>query len=262
MTSRAWLEEGVAPAHAPAHASAAVSTRPLQIGGITPFTSIDFPGRLAAVIFVQGCPWRCRYCHNPHLQPRRGPDDASGRAWPDVRAWLQRRIGLVDGVVFSGGEPTMDPGLAAAMADVRALGFAVGLHTAGIYPRRLREVLALADWVGFDVKAPLSRPALLDRIAGIAGSAGAVQDSLRALRASGVPFECRTTAHPALFDEAALQQIGDELAALGVSHFALQRARPVAADAAPLAPVPRDWPCEATRAHLERLFPHFVLRDG
>jgi pyruvate formate lyase activating enzyme len=268
MTSRAWLDERAAPAEALArvtasdHPPAGLPARTLQVGGITPFTSIDYPGRLAAVVFVQGCPWRCAYCHNPHLQPRRGPDEASARPWAEVLAWLRRRTGLVDGVVFSGGEPTMDPGLGAAMADARSLGFAVGLHTAGIYPRRLREVLPLADWVGFDVKAPLSRPALLDRIAGVAGSAAAVQDSLRALRASGVELECRTTAHPSLLDEAALLLIGDELAALGVTRFALQRARPVTGSATPLDPVSRSWPSAATLERLQQLFPHFVLRDG
>nr|WP_284620469.1 anaerobic ribonucleoside-triphosphate reductase activating protein [Rubrivivax pictus] len=263
MTNRVWLDQpGLASAAGPVPAPPAAHARPLQIGGITPFTSIDFPGRLAAVVFVQGCPWRCTWCHNPHLQPRRADDASGGRPWAEVRGWLARRTGLIDGVVFSGGEPTIDPGLAATMADVRAMGFAVGLHTAGIYPRRLQDVLPLADWVGFDVKAPLSRPALLDRTTGVAGSTGAVQQSLRLLRASGVAFECRTTAHPALLDEAALQLIGDELAALGITHVALQRARPVAAAAAPLDPVPKDWPSAATLEHFERLFPHFVLRDG
>ena len=70
-------------------------------------------------------------------------------------------MGLIDAVVFSGGEPTIDPTLGAAMDEVRALGSAVGLHSGGIYPRRLRELLPRADWVGPDVKAPLDDAALL-----------------------------------------------------------------------------------------------------
>ena len=59
----------------------------LAVGGLVPFTTIDFPGRLAAVVFCQGCPWRCTYCHNPHLLP---PHDGN-RSWPDVHAWLATR---------------------------------------------------------------------------------------------------------------------------------------------------------------------------
>src|SRR2546425_1022480 len=79
-----------------------------KVGGVTPFSATDYPGKLAAVIFIQGCPWRCGYCHNPHLQLRTG---ASLLRWPQVIDLLQRRVGLIDAVVFSGGEPTTDPAL-------------------------------------------------------------------------------------------------------------------------------------------------------
>ena len=65
----------------------------LQIGGLTPLTSTDFPGCLSAVVFCQGCPWRCAYCHNPHLQPARG---AAMVGWPSILARLVRRRGLLD----------------------------------------------------------------------------------------------------------------------------------------------------------------------
>ena len=77
---------------------------PLRIGGITPLTSIDFPGRLAAVLYGQGCPWRCGYCHNPELLDATTP---AAVPWPEVLAFLKSRQGLLDGVVFSGGEPTL-----------------------------------------------------------------------------------------------------------------------------------------------------------
>ena len=164
----------------------ATSARPgcdLRVGGLTPFTSIDYPGKLSAVVFVQGCPWRCGYCHNPHLQSRA---EAAGPTWAEVTAWLRRRVGLIDAVVFSGGEPTLDPALGAAMDEARTLGLAVGLHSGGIYPRRLREVLPRADWLGLDVKAPLDDEALHERITGAAGSAAAVRDSVRAVLESDV----------------------------------------------------------------------------
>jgi len=80
----------------------------IRVGGMTPLTSIDFPGRLAAVLYLQGCPWRCGYCHNPELLPARGQ---GGVAWAQAEAFLHRRVGLLDAVVFSGGEPTSQAAL-------------------------------------------------------------------------------------------------------------------------------------------------------
>lgn len=244
----------------------------LRIGGITPFSGVDWPGQLSAVVFVQGCPWRCGYCHNPHLQARAAEDDGCGAAaaasrdpltWDAFDVWLLRRRGLIDAVVFSGGEPTIDPALPATMAHVRDLGFRVGLHTAGIYPRRLEEALVHADWVGFDVKASLARDeaagAAHDRVTGTPRSAAPVRRSLELLLASGVDFECRTTAHPALLDDAALLAIGDELAAAGVARWALQIYRNNSPEAG-LPAVPGDYPAAPTLAALAPKFEHFTLR--
>lgn len=222
----------------------------LRVGGLQRFTSIDWPGRLCAVVFVQGCPWRCGYCHNPQLQARAA---AAGPAWPEVLGWLRRRQGLLDAVVFSGGEPTLDPALGDAMDAVRTLGFAVGLHSAGIHPRRLRDVLPRADWVGLDVKAPPDDDSLHDRVTGVPGSARRARESLRALLDAGVAHELRTTAQPALLDDAALCRLADQLAGAGARRYALQIARP-----APAA----DYPAPATLQHLQSRFEHFTLRRG
>ena len=225
----------------------------LRVGGLTRFTSIDYPGKLSAVVFVQGCPWRCGYCHNPQLQAR---DEAAGPSWREVMAWLPRRVGLIDAVVFSGGEPTLDPALGDAMDAVRTLGLAVGLHSAGISPRRLRELLPRLDWIGLDVKAPLDDEPAHRRVTGVAGSAGAVTESVRAVLDAGVACEMRTTAHPALLDDAELRHLADGLAAQGATHFALQVARPANHMSAP----PADYPAPATLAHLRAAFPNFSLR--
>lgn len=153
------------PSPAPAHT--------LRIGGITPLTTIDFPGRLAAVLYCQGCPWRCSYCHNPELLDATAP---AAVPWSQVLAFLQSRRGLLDGVVFSGGEPTLQAALPAALAEVRAMGFATGLHTGGMYPERLAAVLPLLDWVGLDVKGPLHA---YDGITGVPGSGKRAWESLQ-----------------------------------------------------------------------------------
>lgn len=197
----------------------ASATKLLKVGGVTPFSATDYPGKLAAVVFVQGCPWRCGYCHNPHLQTRTGPDLIT---WTQVLARLQRRVGLIDAVVFSGGEPTIDPALADAMREVRAMGFGVGLHTAGAYPRRLAEVLSLVDWVGIDIKA---HAATYDAITRIADSARHAFACAEQVLASGVAHEFRTTVHPDLHAEQDILGLAHTLRDMGVRHYALQAFR-------------------------------------
>ena len=170
--------------------------------------------------YCQGCPWNCCYCHNPHLQPGAAADAI---AWSEVLEFLRRRRGLVDAVVFSGGEPTAQAGLAQAMRAAKALGYRVGLHSAGIYPRRFAEVLPLVDWVGFDAKAPFD--AAYERITGVRGSGATALQSARALLASGVDCEFRTTWHAGFLAPGELDRLTRTLQELGVSRYVLQEFR-------------------------------------
>ena len=190
-----------------------------RVGGLTPLTTIDFPGRLAAVVFCQGCPWRCVYCHNPHLIPA---DAATDWTWDRVRDFLSRRRGLLDGVVFSGGEPTLQAALPEAMREVRDMGFEIALHTAGMYPDRLAAVLPLVDWVGLDIKAPADRH---DAIVGAPGGHARVMASLDLIRASGVDYQCRTTWAAELYGEAELTALAESLARRGVRDWSRQPLR-------------------------------------
>jgi pyruvate formate lyase activating enzyme len=192
----------------------------LRIGGLTPFSATDYPGRLAAVAFCQGCPWRCGYCHNPHLLEAGA---AASMPWNAVLAFLERRRGLLGAVVFSGGEPTLQSGLPAAIHSVRDMGYRVGLHTGGMYPDRLAAVLPGVDWVGLDVKATFEG---YDAITGVTESGVKVRESLRLLLDDGTDHECRTTWHPTLYPEARLHALADELATAGVRNWALQICRP------------------------------------
>ena len=198
----------------PADTSAAVS-----VGGLVALTMTDYPGQLAAALFLQGCPWRCVYCHNPHLQGCGTPT----HAWDSIRGFLSRRRGLLDAVVFSGGEPTAQPGLADALGEVREMGFLTGLHTGGIYPRRLADVLPLVDWVGLDIKAA---PPDYGRVTGCGPTTGArAFESLQLVLQRANSYEVRTTVHPDWLDEASTLTLGLDLAAMGVAHYALQEYR-------------------------------------
>ncbi|MFS1525353.1 anaerobic ribonucleoside-triphosphate reductase activating protein [Microbulbifer sp. 2304DJ12-6] len=191
-------------------------TARLRVGGFTPFTTIDYPGELAAVVFCQGCPWRCRYCHNGHLLPARAP---SGYDWDQILGLLADRRGLLDAVVFSGGEPTAQEALEDAITGVRKLGFKVGLHTAGIYPRRLRRLITRLDWVGLDIKAlPENYPA----ISGVARSGTAPWQCAKLLAEAGIPLQVRLTRHPRLTSDSELDQICQKLRLLGIPHLEIQ----------------------------------------
>jgi len=226
----------------------------LTLGGLAPFSTVDFPGRLAAVLFTQGCPLRCRYCHNPHLRRHTAP---ATRDWPTTLAWLRRRVGLLDAVVFSGGEPTAQPGLADALAEVRNLGFATGLHTAGTHPRCLPQVLKLLDWVGLDVKAPFDRYAT---VTGSPRSGTQARRALDAVLASGISYELRTTVHAALLGAADLAAIAEDLRARWVRRWVLQAFRPTGCvDATLLAPPEPGW-LDAVLPSLRSLVPGIVVR--
>ena len=203
------------------------------------------------VAYCQGCPWRCAYCHNPHLLPGRA---AAEIAWSEVVEFLRRRRGLLDAIVFSGGEPTAQPGLAPAMREARALGYRIGLHSAGIYPRRFAEVLPLVDWVGFDAKAPFD--AAYERITGVRESGAAALASAKALLASGVDCEFRTTWHAGFLSASELERLTETLADLGVRRYALQEFR--ASDGVGFRP--EGAPVAADLGALARRFQQFSLR--
>ena len=229
--------------------------RPLKVGGYTPFSTTDYPGQLSAVVFVQGCPWRCGYCHNPHLQERTRDSPLS---WSALLAGLERRVGLLDAVVFCGGEATMDPALGGAIRQVRALGFKVGLETACIYPDRLKKLLPVLDWVGFDVKAPFDRYA---DITGIAGSGAPARESVEAIISSGVDYECRTTVHPAQLPPSMLMELAATLADMGVANYVLQEFRATGCgDEALVAAAIAGYPGEDTLAQIAPMFPRFAVR--
>ena len=229
--------------------------RLLRVGGYTPFSATEFPGLLSAVVFVQGCPWNCGYCQNAHLQER---TRHSPIAWKEIITTLERRAGLLDAVVFCGGEPTMDPALYDAIAQVRAMGFKIGLETACIYPARLKSVLPLLDWVGFDVKTTFKRYA---DVTGVTGSGEPVRDCVAAILASGVAYECRTTVHPAHLPPGMLVELAQTLAFMGVRNYVIQEFRPTGCgDEAFVASAFPGYPQDDILAEIAPLFANFSVR--
>lgn len=229
-----------------------IDSADFAVGGFQPFSVSDWPHKIAAVIFAQGCPLRCGYCHNPHLIPR-----GSGQiAFADVIKILDTRRNLLDGVVFSGGEPCAQRNLPRAIASIRQRGFRIGLHTAGVSPFMLERVLPELDWVGLDVKAPQ------DKYAHVTGTSSwrKTMDSVDLLVSHRTPFEARTTWHPDLFGIDALLDLARKLATRGVTAYALQRLRSKTGSGGMLRWEPGPPPSARALADLTAMFPVFTLR--
>ena len=159
----------------------------LAIGGLLKFSTLDYPGKLSAVVFCQGCPHRCVYCHNPDfIDPNGQPNET----FSDLIDFLETRKGLLEAVVFSGGDPLIQPSLCEAMQIVKDMGFLIGIHTSGPLPKRFAEVLKIADWVGFDIKTLFDK---YEKITQIPNSGNIAKQSFEMLINSGVSYEVRTT---------------------------------------------------------------------
>ncbi len=191
----------------------------MNIGGFVPTSTIDFPGKLAAVIFTQGCPWRCHYCHNPDLAlgQAKSPYD-----WDGVKQILERRKSLLDGVVISGGEPLIQKDLVDVLKQIKGMGLETALHTGGAMVNRFKETIPYLDWVGYDIKAEQLAYSSITQVDGSGEQAFA---GLQVLLDSGVDYEVRTTVHWSLMSPDELLSLSETLADLGVTNYVVQIAR-------------------------------------
>ena len=207
----------------------------IQIGGLVSFTTIDFPGKLACVLFLNGCPLRCAYCSNPHLLEYR-----SGEYDPEkIYEWLKTRVGKLEGVVFSGGEALMQgTALIDYMRRVKELGFSIGLHTNGFYPATLRRAADVVDWVGLDYKATRER---YRHLVGNDVAYDNMTQSLDFWTSTGRGLEVRITCDPRFVTIDDVREIARDAAARGAHHLAIQKYTPHFEDAEnPTTPAARE----------------------
>lgn len=165
----------------------------MNIGGFLSLSLCDFPGKVAAVVFTNGCNFRCPWCHNGHLL--RGAADPDYHELPEdeVLSRIAELRNRLQGVVVTGGEPTLQPDLRDFIAKIKALGLLVKLDTNGSRPEIVRDLLAskLVDFVAMDVKAPWGKYALLTGLA--ESPADNVRETMALIVASGLPHQFRTT---------------------------------------------------------------------
>jgi pyruvate formate lyase activating enzyme len=178
---------------------------------------VDYPGRIAAVLFFTGCNFRCPFCHNPELVL--GAESARTLEWAQVQQQLEKRTGFLDAVVVSGGEPTLHGRLPAVFRRLRALGLRTKLDTNGSHPDRVRALLdeGAVDFVAIDIKAPWRR---YRELAGVEVDTDAVRRTVEFVDASGLEYELRTTVAPTLTENDILE-IASAIA--GAKRYVLQR---------------------------------------
>ncbi|HHY65097.1 MAG TPA: anaerobic ribonucleoside-triphosphate reductase activating protein [Clostridiaceae bacterium] len=167
----------------------------MKIAGLQKNSMVDYPGKISAVVFTQGCNMNCGYCHNRRLIRQTGECGMYNEE--SVLAFLEKRRGLLDGVVVSGGEPTLQKDLPRFLERVKRMGFRTKLDTNGTYPECLKNLLAagLLDYVAMDVKAPLCK---YGKVCCSAVDTGKLMESINLLRNSSVEYEFRTTYTPEL----------------------------------------------------------------
>jgi pyruvate formate lyase activating enzyme len=167
----------------------------MRIAGWHGTTLVDFPSRVASILFFAGYNLRCPFCHNPGLVLPDRFDPAASVDLDDILNRLSERRNFISGVVLTGGEPLMQAELPEVIAAIRELGLAVKLDTNGTWPSRLGEVLGQVQYVAMDLK---SSPARYPEATGGVADFSAVQASLDLLRSHPVPYELRTTVVPGL----------------------------------------------------------------
>jgi len=191
----------------------------MVIGGIQRFSLIDYPGRIACVIFTQGCNFRCPYCYNRSLVLPR----FYGEPLPEeeVLSFLKTRRGLVEAVVVSGGEPTVQEDLPEFLGKLREMGFLLKLDTNGTHPETVKELIisGIIDYVAMDVKAPLAR---YREVVREEVNLQNIVLSTTLLLSSGVDYEFRTTLVRELISEKDILRIAETLIR-GAKRYALQR---------------------------------------
>ncbi len=229
-----------------------------MIGGIVPNSFVDYPGKIAMLIFTAGCNLNCWYCHNRQLI--RPKDTAVYYSPASVFAELERKKGFLDAVVITGGEPTLQKGLAGFAADIKKLGYLVKLDTNGTNPGVVQGMISagVLDRVDMDIKAPLDR---YGEVCGRRVDTDAVRETIALLMESGkgegttgkkIDYSFRTTFVPELTG-ADLLAIAQEIK--GAKSYVLQQYRPVPGYAARM-PHPPEYVRQCA-SELEGLFPEF-----
>ena len=186
-----------------------------MISGLQKMTLLDYPGKVACTVFLQGCNFRCPFCHNSDLLGSEGPETIPVET---LLAFLKKRVGLLDAVCITGGEPTLQPALEELIIKIKELGYLVKLDTNGNRPKVLKDLVGkgLIDYVAMDIK---NCPTKYGVTAGVPNMTLAwVEESIKFLLAGNVDFEFRTTVVDELHEIEDFEAIGQWFRSLDPDH--------------------------------------------
>lgn len=192
----------------------------MQIGGFQKSSLIDYPGKISAIIFTQGCNFKCPYCHNPELGGKCNftPYESSA-----IFGFLKSRIGKLDGVVITGGEPTIQKNLPEFIKKIKDMGFSVKLDTNGTHPEMLEKLLDgnLVDYIAMDIKAPIEK---YSQVVHADVNTDDILKSIELLKNSNIDYEFRTTVVKSQLLPKDFEEIGKIIK--GCKRYYLQRFTP------------------------------------
>ena len=189
----------------------------MKIHGLQKMTLLDFPGKVACTVFLGGCDMRCPFCHNSELLTVSAPHVMESE---ELLAFLKKRVGLLDGVAVTGGEPLLRPDLPELFREIKTLGYAIKLDTNGGSPDKLAKLAEekLVDYVAMDVKNSPERYAETTGVPNL--NLTPYRESVSFLLSDAVDYEFRTTVVAQYHDEASFEAIGDWIA--GAKRYFLQ----------------------------------------
>lgn len=177
----------------------------INIQGYQKMTLLDYPGKVACTVFTGGCNLRCPFCHNAGLVKNPLAEDS---AYEDVKAYLGKRKGILDGVCVTGGEPLLQPHLAEFLKEIKEMGYLIKLDTNGTLPEKLKELLSFVDYVAMDIK---SSPEGYEKASGAQIPFETYLESMNILRESGIEYEFRTTAVKGIHTKEDFERIAEIL---------------------------------------------------
>lgn len=183
----------------------------MKITGLQKMTLLDFPGRIACTVFLQGCNFRCPFCHNAELL---GPEGETVISAEDLLSFLKKRKGMLDGVCITGGEPTVQQDLPELLRAIKELGYPVKLDTNGSNPAMLKALVqeGLVDYVAMDIKNAPGKYALTAGVPGLA--LNRIEESMTFLLEGSVEYEFRTTVVQELHTEEDFQNMAQWILSL------------------------------------------------
>jgi pyruvate formate lyase activating enzyme len=192
----------------------------MKIGGLQKLTLVDYPGKVAATVFLIGCNFKCGFCHNPELVNWSGEQNEINEK--DFFEFLKGKEGLIEGACITGGEPTIYPDLIDFVKKIKDMGFLIKLDTNGSNPEAISKLVkeGLVDFIAMDIKTSLEK---YGQAVNVRIDTKNIEQSVELIKNSGIDYEFRTTVVPGLVEKEDIEKIGRWLK--GVKKIALQQFR-------------------------------------